>query len=138
MNSVSENELRELDAWIAEYVLGYVWLPDHGRSGKFYLYDKPTPLDLKESKHGLSPIEHGVHHRVPSFTTDAAEALKVLEKCVFAIPTHHEIKIGMARNGSFLVSVQYDDFEPNSHKDSNADTLPLAICLFAKQLFSKP
>ena len=95
MKAMSDKEMRELDAWIAEHAMGLSCI----RAATF----RPT--------------------------TDYGATMEVLEKCVERLLNNVEI-FGNNRD-RFVVS------GPNEAFESEAATLPLAICLFAKQLFSK-
>ena len=119
---MTEKELRKLDAWIAEHVFEWTDI-------EFF----QPPCDVMEEPN--LPFWRGVQkacllwQSVPCFTTDPAAAMMVLEKCF-------EKYYGIVIN-----------FEPNSKTfvcwyghpvvGTYAETLPLAICLFAKKLFSK-
>jgi len=102
----------ELDKWIAENVMGLVWR-GCGCNSWF------DPKNKMEISYNLSP------------TTDPAAAIKVLEKCAEMFPV--EIRIGNYDKGRYFVGTDYD-FDMTHGK---AETLELAICLFAKKLFGK-
>ncbi len=105
------NELRELDNYLATHVMGWTW--DGHAAGVW-----------REYRNG--PMA------TPSFqpTTDPADAMEVLTKCmkqtaaITLFEHHSEIFIGT------------DDTEIDVK--IKADTLELAICQFAKRLFTHP
>lgn len=105
--------MRELDAWIAEHV--FVWQ---------YKMTGSDPVEDGEcwfSESGKFPCE------LPYYTTDPAAAMVVLEKCT------QKDSVGIWR-------VSHIEFVVKNHRESvraTSETLPLAICLFAKQLFTK-
>jgi len=92
---MTTQELRELDAWIAEHVFG-VSVP--------HPFFKPTE--------------------------DPRGAMDVLKKC--AEKHQHDIAIGTAGPTDWRV------WAGELNGATYASSLELAICLFAKQLFSKP
>lgn len=115
---------RELDAWIAMNVFGWVATTI-----------KPHPTDNRAiagviySPHG--DYDSGQSAYPPHYTTDAAAALEVLKKC-------HQ-----ALGGTFVcIATLGDNFFIHHGHDENsmtkAPTLELAICRFAKALFEKP
>ena len=136
---MNEKELRELDAWIAEHLFDFAWCPSVGfrkEKTSYWLFEPKEVERYKPEviKHNL-PLSDAYNHvaerRVPYYTTDPAAAMMVLEKCaqedseirIFQLPDK-SFRIGsMDRKGMFLTFAQ---------------TLPLAICLFAKKLFTKP
>lgn len=117
-----EQKLRELDAWIAENVMGLG-------------YDSYAPML------GCSDCESDtVNCSIPNYTTNSSAAMQVLEKCGEKISgqVHGEKR-------SFKIEI----YQPSVSKDwcvcqrdncgvyGQGKTLPLAICLMAKQLFAK-
>jgi len=107
---MNETEQRELDAWIAENVMGW---------------------DLGESKpgHGWPWFgEFGFgdeQEKIPHYTTDPAAAMEVLKKCseeTYITTRRHKRCWSMSGSNGMTIE---------------AETLELAICLFAKKLFSK-
>lgn len=108
---MTDKEMRELDAFIAEHVMGKTAIscndprPTKGTEDDYFVREW---VDISRS--------------LPFYTTDPSSAMEVLEKI---LPTY---------NGS--VSIQATSNGKQYAVDSTiADTLPLAICLFAKQLF---
>lgn len=136
-----ETELRELDAWIAEHVMG--WKPTFAvRKGDHYyragergytssLYE--SGCYLKEEAEAL--LVRGedmslVPHERPNYTTNPADAMAVLEKCAEKVSLG--IEISRDDSGEWFV----ENIGSDSTEAVMADTLPLAIAKFARQLFS--
>lgn len=113
---MSEKELRELDAWIAEHVMGWVRASEieNAREGKsFFAGQTRTWARIGKP---FSP------------TTDPAAAMQVMERCIHT----DDVVIYKTVNEKYGVRSDITDMA------IDAETLPLAICLFAKKLFSKP
>jgi len=110
---VTDAELRDLDAWIAEQVMGF-----------------------KLNANGMIETwpREGVRHDlcVANYTTDPAAAMQVLEKCADEVHAY-ELQIVSPRNGGLW---HISSGKRNTPR-VNAETLPIAICRFAQQLFSK-
>lgn len=130
---MNEKELRELDAWIAEHVMGH----------KMTVFDDRPAVCV-----GVSACFKGepldVCKDVPSYSTDRAAAMQVLERCAENGILNGEFKLPVSifRRGDlkWVVSQNFEDEELESERNCivvEADTLPLAICLFAKELFGK-
>jgi len=100
----------ELDKWIAENVMGWKMHPHR-------------------EDHWIRPDSNRIDEFYP--TTDSASAMEVLEKCAEKFPI--EIRIGNYDEGRYFVGTDYD-FDMTRGK---AETLELAICLFAKKLLAK-
>jgi len=114
-------ELRELDAWIAENVMGVIIV-------KVRCRDKSEVIcpDVKR------------------YTTDPAAAMEVLKKCGYKIQGR-DYPRGF---GHYFVRVYFAEIAHewcvclgNEKSDSSiygqAETLEIAICLFAKKLFTE-
>lgn len=115
---MTAKELRELDAWIAEYVMG-CRLVDMLRDLKDFTF-------LKSDDSGVLLLMPGSKKLISfSPTTDPADAMMVLEKCV----EFTSLAISNGTTG-FMIS----DMDKKSRWEIQ-DSLPLAICLFAKKLF---
>jgi len=128
MKTLTDKELRELDAWIAEHVFG--WHRQSFENG--YLRQNL----LVENKFRADKYRrHGWHNDVevldtfPKFSTDPAAAMQVLEKCIEKEP--NGIVCGNLKGQWCATTHGWGG------AFCEAETLPLAICLFAKQLFSK-
>jgi hypothetical protein len=105
---MSENELRELDAWIHKHVM----------EGDLY-------VGLK--KRGLCEFE-------PELYSSSPAAMEVLKKCAedgFAISCQKNSK------GWKVSRIYWESFVMHETELVFADTFELTICLFAKKVFSK-
>ena len=107
---MSTQELRELDAWIEINLFGRVDVKVEGSTFGEISWDSDK-----------MPVRQ--------FSTDPAAAMQVLEKCCEKLDAPDKYNPGVSpivkSVGRFWVGNQ------------NGQTLPLAICLFAKQLFTK-
>lgn len=137
-----EQELRELDAWIAEHVMGtknmfglkkrgFWYRPNaHGYTDR---QSEAWQLPFEEAKKHEYP--HGGHDdrvtvceiEIPSYTSNPAAAMQVLEKCA----EKTTVALNQGTTGWFISDCD------KKLRFAVAETLPLAICLFAKKLFSK-
>lgn len=122
-NEPTADELRELDAWIAEYVmkLKRVKFPTQIEHGCFF-YDK---------RH-LRVMVHETQHRITEFqpTENRGDAMSVLEKCLSKEKHTECVYFGKGVSG-YIVGHEVQPIE------IVAPTLPLAICRFAKALFGE-
>jgi hypothetical protein len=115
---MSEQELRSLDAWIAEHVMGFVKEP----------YPDETGWKDKAGKY--------LNRFNP--TIDPTAAIEVLKKCC----DRKTVAVVQAKDGGWqicllmLVGMTGAMGWPTQAIETEADTLELAICLFAKQLFA--
>lgn len=121
-------EMRELDAFIAETVMGFehpCLFEPTGATGE---------ICTKCNHHG-SFDRHFFSH----YTSDAAAAMLVLEKCLDKCGSDVVFFKSTDKPGMFRVFKVKDAiaFTGLPTKFVEAETLPAAICLFAKQLFSK-
>lgn len=107
---MNDIELRELDAWIA-----------------FHVTSVTTEL-VKIRKVDISFFPH--------YTTDPAAAMQVLEKCA----KNRAIVVNMEPNGKCQVAEAKRGTLGliTFGMTVTCDTMPQAICWFAKQLFSQP
>jgi hypothetical protein len=121
---MSENELRELNAWIAEHVMGWHKVMSRG----------DNPFEYWDGSDGA--------YRIQTWrpTTDPAAAFAVLEKCQERLDCE-DVVIGFC-TGTWCIRSIYRE-NPGAKGRINIfalppseTSLPLAICLFAKQLFS--
>jgi len=116
---MSEKEMRELDEWIATRIFGWQ---------KFREEEFPHRTLWSEGDPGSR-----VWDEPDFYTTDPAAAMQVLEKCVefggvlVTRPFYHNEKkeLWTIRDGEMGDMTEV------------GETLPLAICKFAKELFSK-
>lgn len=123
MTSTELRELRELDAWIAEHVMGWHWLVNSSKTRFIREFDGDRAA-------GSEPLWIHWDETLPRPTTDPAAAMLVLEKCMTYSANQF---IYWQRGGNHIVSMQHW----NGDSSIESDTLPIAICLFAKALFSK-
>lgn len=142
---MSETELRELDAWIDRELFAggkFVGLKKCGfwyrdgacgytsaacDAGRF------TPEEAKKREYlrGEEPVT--IHELpIPHYTTSPADAMRVLERCVDESP-YGSVTIYKAGDEWLIECKDGEVFE-----SAQENTLPLAICLFARKLFSKP
>lgn len=94
-------EMRELDAWIAEHVMGW-----------------------HISRYGQGSYIH--NHWQP--TESPSDAMAVLERCAEKCP----VAIDKNRTGWTVCRIDHLTATQLTH----GDTIPLAICLFARKVFS--
>lgn len=146
-------ELRELDAWIDLTLFGGGKLVGLKKRGLWYRdgacgytsaacdAGRFTREDAKKHEylHGEEPVT--IHELpTPCYTTSPAEAMRVLEKCAErGKASEHNILIYQPvgqEPAKWAVGAEFvyvdDEIEP-----CFADTLELAICLFARKLFEK-
>lgn len=115
---MNDKDLRELDAYLAEHVMGWkkVSSPQDLCKGSFL------------ANKGADCIEYSSGRFKPS--TDPAAALMVLEKAAAKLAPH-----------SLVISFENDQwyvFEGGNFMEAvKNDSLTLAVASFAKQLFSK-
>lgn len=128
---MTPEQMRELDAWIAEHLT------------KCAMVEKISPRRYKARYHldkipggvgcsGFKSVEDAWNYltnQIPHPSTDKSEAFWVLEKC------HEKVGFGIITQSTATGwSIR---FAINGQNDVHGDTLPIAICLFAKKLFSK-
>jgi hypothetical protein len=117
----NENELRELDAWIAEHVMGFeypcIFEPTGGTGEICALCNHHAHFD---------------RHLFPHYSTDPASAFQVLEKCLERLESK-DLRMwkGITKGMYFLA---YGECDEDRVK---AETLPLAIALFSKKLYGE-
>jgi len=118
---VTNQELRELDDWIAINVMGLKF------NGHHWVLKSDENLCAKLGGH------------CPEYTTDPAAAMAVLEKCAATNAAGKTITIVIfseLEHGRFGVGCEAA-YEKDEIDPQFATTLPLAICLFARKLFEK-
>jgi hypothetical protein len=113
---MSNEEMRALDAWIAEHVMGWT-VSFHAGNITLWL---PTRTSTP---------------RTFNATTDAADAMEVLRRCVLKVGENDSVEINQVEGNSGFgwCAARANGLTPYGE----GATLELAICLFAKQLFSK-
>lgn len=127
---MNEKQLRELDSWIAEHAMGW-------RDFKVGIYGAGAP-EREPSIHGTPPTRKSGVFSVPNYTTDRAAAMAVLEKCS---AFDQKVKVCIQQDSPSdwrVCRLYWQDYRPIEDWYSHAETLPLAICIFAKKLFSEP
>lgn len=119
---MTTKELHELDAWIAEHVMGW-------KQVKF--------INCVEGTFAISEVygvaKHKRRNELEPFnpTTDPASAMMVIEKCGLRLSgTTIKIRL-LCGNLSWIVSSTVCD------ACGNAESLPLAITKFARKLYDK-
>jgi hypothetical protein len=112
---VNAKELKELDAWIAENL--FTWTNCRDGYGD-------------EVRYGGTESEQAVNLPFPHYTTDPVAAMSVLKKC---LNRTNYFTVG-CDDGFFKIEASYID---GGIVVTQAETIPLAICLFAKKLFAK-
>ena len=117
---MTEQEMRELDCWIAENVMGF----EHEFGTCQAKTENPCYWRDAISNKSIAKVAYKP-------TTDPAAAMLVLEKCLQETEHAECIYAGYMHGGGFLVGHEQLKIE------GGAPTLPLAICLFARQLFGK-
>ena len=140
---MNDTELKELDQWIAKHVMGEKLMFGVKKRGMWYRPDAHGYTDRQSEAWRLTFDEAKKHEYLrgsadervtvceiltPRYSTEPAAAMQVLEKCGEKL-------------GGAIVAIQRMDapYEPGwVVNGSYAPTLPLAIALFAKQLFSQP
>lgn len=132
---MNDKELKELDAWIAEHVMGAKW-ESGKKSDRMILAGE---IIFMRDKNELRAIGYGIKF---SPTTDPAAAMQVLEKCAEGGLNKGDFKLPVSifRRGDLQWVVCENTEGEEFTRDYvvvEATTIPLAICLFAKQLFSK-
>lgn len=127
---MTPKELRDLDAWIAEYVMGGEW---------------PNKSQLILNGELVFRRERGsliaIGYPKPSFapTTDPAAAMQVLEKCATsnAVGVQGNVEIYQEPEGGKWAVCFNAAYQDKCVEPVFAETLPLAIALFAQKLFAK-
>jgi len=120
---MSSNEARELKIWIQIHVFGW----KHSAEKKY-------PHRRGFSKDGVFLLEYDM----PDYPNDDGAAFSVLERCATECESSGDgIDISFTKQtGEWEVGRMQLGFEWSIELRSSAQTLPLAICLFAKKLFT--
>jgi hypothetical protein len=144
---MNEKELRELNTWIDETLFDggkYVGLM---RRGFWYRPNKKGYTNSPEES-GRYLIGDAIKHTTdpdgdepvkierfptPRYSTDRAAAMDVLKKCINKV-TKDGKTLSIRESGDGYTIFCRDRYDQES---AEAPTLELAICLFAKDLFSK-
>ena len=123
---MTTQELRELDAWIALNVTKTLRKLSDEEYAAIVAWCEEANKDPHPNLELTTPRRY--EGSCLKYTSDPAAAMEVLEKCAKQVGNVIEI-FGNNKDG-WVVSGKNDAWE------SDADTLPLAICLFAKKLFT--
>lgn len=138
MNTPTEKELRELDAWLAEHVMGLkrTESPDDSTDSEAKLFwhrkgepHKPERILISEPYRIASSRKYGHNWTAFSPTTNPADAMAALSKVLDKIGDKTGLSIYRAKDGYALC---WDESE-----DIIAPTLELAICRFIRKVFEK-
>ena len=129
---------KELNCWIAEHVFGFEWW--HADASQSFsrrniltgftdkIQTKEAWLsDIEGPRPGKMPGWTDSTGQVPSYSDHIYAALPLWEKCV----TDLEVGVIKLPDGFWLTSLTKEGRELGV----KADTFPMAVALFAKQLF---
>jgi hypothetical protein len=147
---MTTTEQRVLDAWIAEHVMGWTWWRFRVLRKSGHGYDRwqqlipPHETWHRNPKWGGIPqpqgegryLENRTDLSIFKPTTDPAAAMMVLEKCLSVVGTTVHLERRTRQQG-FKKDEFCIWFAGKYGEAIKAETLPLAIVLFAKKLFSK-
>lgn len=120
---MSDIEMRELDAWIAENVMGK--MISFGAVVYWHQLPSGEPKEIQDG-----PIDY--------YTSDPAAAMQVLEKCsekMFSDCQDTNMCISKSVDGWIVDQITTGE-DYGSLISSVGETIPITIALFAKQLFS--
>lgn len=135
---MTTEELIELNAWIGEHVmkatpamLAYAASADE-KGGAMFESATILKRDIKKFCEEC-PQYHYVERAVwPHYTTSKADAMDVLEVCLnYARENACDTFISKGLRNFWIRTVKGD-----RHRYGDAESLPLAICMFAKELFT--
>lgn len=130
---MKDTDTRELDAWIAEHVMGFEERPCYRGSARI----EGMTFYVANGRSVTGEASKG-NHQFPKYTTDPAAAMEVLKKCAeecdmpIEIDRKRDKKTGNWRIESGTMAQGLLAIAP-----PECNTLELAICLFAKKLFTK-
>lgn len=131
---MNEQELRELDCWLAEHVLKSAAVTQVSPR-RFRSVCKMDEFQGGVGCGGFKSIALGwdyLWYQIDHPTTARAAAMAVMEVCA----AHCGELMIRKRGGLFCVSGANGVSQTVTYGDE-AKTLPLAICLFSKKLFEK-
>lgn len=135
MKTYTEKELRELDGWIEINVFKNSVIEQQS-ARRFKVRYRITPTFKGCGCDGfktLKDAEEYLWYQIEHPSTDPAAAMQVLEKCAEHCYTEGQM-VCIRPNGLGWLIVARDSYD---HEHASAQTLPLAISLFSKSLFSK-
>ena len=127
---MTTEEMRELDAWIAEHVFGYIKQNVNYPEAHWNELSLPD-LDGNYISEGWVQGWEFRDVNIPFYSTQASAAMGVLKKCAENLIRGITIN---QNEGKWIIQAQ-NNYIGNLEM---SETLELAICLFAKQLFSQP
>lgn len=124
MKIINDKELIELDAWIAEHVMGTKYLVGLKKRGNWYRPNAHGYTDQQSEAWQLTRDEAKKHEYLHGDEPVTVCEEKCAEKCTVTIEIDSSHTM-VAR------------LTPRGEEDycKVAKTLPLAICIFAKQIF---
>lgn len=132
---MTDQEKRELDAWISEHVMGWHRMTfDNGFPGA--ARNQLVPEKFRADQYRKHGWRDGIEllDTFPKFTTDPAAAMAVLKKCAERCDAEICLRAGKWIVTGYCLS----DVKPGQLDwDVAAPTLELAICLYAKKLFGE-
>lgn len=127
MNDLTPEQHAELNAWICENVMGLVSV---GKDAE--MQERWLPKEIHAVINCISYSELSRHYlyAIPRYTTSPADAMAVLEKICERVTITIDHVYCDGHNWSICAFGSIDEaiYE---------ETLPLAICLFARQLFTE-
>jgi hypothetical protein len=130
---MTQQEMHDLDAWIAEHVFGWVKMNFNNGYTRHNYLNKTKERANRFRKHDWAYGYHYVKHE-PSYTSDSAAAMEVLKKCILKCQN----ELTFAAPAPFMWKVARLDWDSECCMElQEAETIELAICLFAKELFGK-
>lgn len=130
---MKDTDTRELDAWIAEHVMGFEERPCYHGSARI----EGMTFYVANGRSVTGEASKG-NHQFPKYTTDPAAAMEVLKKCgEHLAATDSAIELGQNLNKDGLIYWWVNHDRASASFLCEAETLELAICLFAKKLFTK-
>lgn len=119
----------ELNAWIAENVIGLVSIGQDAEMQERWL---PKEIHAVIKRISYEELSNHFLYEIPEYATSPADAMEVLEKCAEKVSDAIRYRVNYNRpDGKHGFSC----FE--IPQVVAAETLPLAIVLFAKALFEK-
>ena len=128
---MTTQEMRELDAWIAEHVMGGNIEP-HWKCrdcGETVQNDRVTFGEYHDGCNGQCDFIESAH-----YTTDPAAALEVLQKCAEKL---RDLEIAVEIYAPTRSEPSWFVLDSEGSISGIAPTLPLAICLFACEIFKE-
>lgn len=126
--------LRELDAWIAEHVMGW----KRCKSIHSLDYANRYAIDTTGAIYRHNPKRRDTRMSLFHPSTDPAAAMEVLKKCIAKCNEDGaSLDLDLNEQSKTLINKMHYGVSYESSLDEEGETLELAICLFAKKLFTK-